>query len=341
MIPLSKSAADGRKMMVFAGALLGGSLWACIASAQSAPAGLPNGGRGATPAPSISPANPSAASFNQVNDRSGSTGITPDSSSRGGAAPTPPNFGSFTVQDAGLGALVGPGGQNAGSVTARFNAVSIDGRQQVAVDLYGDKLVSIAVPKADGQGGGAQKTPGDGDQLQLTPRQASRLIDNAVNMNGVVQAQSVFVAANGDVVLGDGSADASKPPRPSVVNQPKQKDTTIKLGSVGIAPVTTSAPSLQQKDPPSSQPPQPAFGSLLTNWARSIRPLTPGDALATGAGFDRNGALFAGYFADLFSTGFPLANALGDGQPPIDYAICYLANMWLADTCSASGSPKL
>ncbi|MEO8557544.1 MAG: right-handed parallel beta-helix repeat-containing protein [Rhodospirillales bacterium] len=128
------------------------------------------------------------------------------------------NFGDITVKDAGLVAFVAPGVSNAGTITARLGTVSLAAGQRFTIDLYGDKLVSIATDGAvDQRPIGPDGKPvdslidnsgriiADGGQVQLTARQATRIVDNAVNMSGVVQAQSAFVDKNGDIVL-DGGA---------------------------------------------------------------------------------------------------------------------------------------
>ncbi len=129
------------------------------------------------------------------------------------------NFGDITVKDAGLVAFVAPGVSNSGTITARLGKVSLASGQKFTLDLYGDKLVSIAADGAvteapigpNGQKVAALvdnsgKIVAEGGQIQLTARQASRLVDNAVNMSGVVQAQSAYVANNGDIVLDAGPA---------------------------------------------------------------------------------------------------------------------------------------
>jgi len=82
--------------------------------------------------------------------------------------------------------------------------------------------------------------------------------------------------------------------------------------------------------------PSPTFNTLLATWARTARTLTPGDALANGAWASRDGGLFAEYIVDVFNSGFPVAYALGATLPAVDYAVCYLVNMWAADACSAA-----
>ncbi len=137
----------------------------------------------------------------------------------GNPTATVSNFGDITVKDAGLVAFVAPGVQNSGTITARLGTVSLAAGQRFTIDLYGDKLVSIATDGAVDQApvgpdgkplaslvDNSGKIVADGGQVLLTARQASRIVDTAVNMSGVVQAQSAYVDKNGDIVLDAGPA---------------------------------------------------------------------------------------------------------------------------------------
>src|SRR5258708_29747032 len=55
------------------------------------------------------------------------------------------NEGTITVADHGLAALVAPGTQNSGIITAKFGRVMLAGAQTFTVDLYGDGLLSFDV----------------------------------------------------------------------------------------------------------------------------------------------------------------------------------------------------
>jgi hypothetical protein len=76
------------------------------------------------------------------------------------------------------------------------------------------------------------------------------------------------------------------------------------------------------------------FGSLLDNFGRGGDAETPGDVLAIGAGFERNGNLFDPYFVNVFGTPFGLsgdpAQGVGDAA---QYAMCYLSDMWKVTSC--------
>ena len=78
------------------------------------------------------------------------------------------------------------------------------------------------------------------------------------------------------------------------------------------------------------------YGSLLDTFGRGGGINAPGDLLARGPTFDRNGSLFDPFFANAFATAFGLA---GDGtqgaasNSATDYAMCHLADMWQATSC--------
>ena len=55
------------------------------------------------------------------------------------------NRGDITVRDAGLVAFVAPGGSHSGRIPAKLGRVSLASGNKFTVDLYGDKLISIAV----------------------------------------------------------------------------------------------------------------------------------------------------------------------------------------------------
>ena len=127
------------------------------------------------------------------------------------------NQGDITVRDAGLVAFVAPGVSNSGTITANLGRVSLASGNKFTVDLYGDKLVSIAVggettaAPVDANGNpvdalvsNSGQIIADGGRVQMTAKQASQIVDNAINMSGVVRAQSAYVDQNGDIVLDAG-----------------------------------------------------------------------------------------------------------------------------------------
>ena len=127
------------------------------------------------------------------------------------------NQGTITVAQGGLAALVAPGVQNSGVINAHLGKVALAAGNGFAVDLHGDRLINFAVDSkvlsaARGTDGkplaAAVENSGtiraDGGVVQITANTARSIVTNAVNVSGVVQAQSVAMQ-NGEIVL-DGGA---------------------------------------------------------------------------------------------------------------------------------------
>ena len=127
------------------------------------------------------------------------------------------NQGTISVSQGGLAALVAPGVQNSGVINARLGKVALAAGNGFAVDLHGDRLINFAVDSkvlvaAKGTDGkplaAAVENSGtiraDGGVVQITTNTARNIVTNAINVSGVVQAQSVAMQ-NGEIVL-DGGA---------------------------------------------------------------------------------------------------------------------------------------
>lgn len=133
------------------------------------------------------------------------------------------NDGSITVRDQGLVALVAPGVENNGVIRANLGKVVLgSGKAFTIVDTYGDGLIQFA-PNAE-----ITQTPvapdgrtmrsavanngvviADGGTVILTANAAKNVVNDVVNMQGVVQANSVS-ARNGTIILSGGNAGVVK-----------------------------------------------------------------------------------------------------------------------------------
>lgn len=126
------------------------------------------------------------------------------------------NAGSITVRDSGLAALVAPGVENSGLIQAHLGTVILGAGEAHTVDFNGDGLMSFTITKPtkanpkrrDGTALGALVTnsgtvQADGGSIVMAARQASRVVDNAINMSGVARANSVGLR-NGKIVLSGG-----------------------------------------------------------------------------------------------------------------------------------------
>ena len=124
------------------------------------------------------------------------------------------NHGSINAS--GLAALVAPGARNSGTIVA--DVAVLGGGQGFALDLYGDGLVSFAITDptetvpvgADGEPVDALVVNdgtiiADGGQVVLTADAAAGVIDQTINMSGVIIATSIE-AQNGQVALVGGDS---------------------------------------------------------------------------------------------------------------------------------------
>ena len=131
------------------------------------------------------------------------------------------NQGVITVSAAGLAAFVAPGVQNSGVIAARLGQVTLASGTTATLDFRGDGLISLAVggetlARALGPDGtplaaavdNNGKIAADGGQVLLTANVAKDVVDNVINMSGVVQARAVSVAG-GEIVLDGGGGNVA------------------------------------------------------------------------------------------------------------------------------------
>jgi len=127
------------------------------------------------------------------------------------------NQGSITIRNAGLAALVAPGVENSGVIAANLGHIQLSSASAFTVDMYGDGLINFTL---DGQAAKSLTRPdgtvpiaavnntgsliADGGTVYLTANAARSVVDNAINMSGLVQASSVS-NQNGLIVLDGGS----------------------------------------------------------------------------------------------------------------------------------------
>jgi filamentous hemagglutinin family protein len=137
----------------------------------------------------------------------------------GKAPATVENYGNITVAESGIAALVAPGVINNGVINVRLGKVILASGEKFTLDFRGDRLISIEldpvtaekIKTADGISLTSLITNNgeiynDGGIIQLNASTASNLINQAINMNGVIQAQSV-ANINGNIVLNGAGGD--------------------------------------------------------------------------------------------------------------------------------------
>ena len=134
----------------------------------------------------------------------------------------------ISVAQAGLAALVAPGIEMNGTILAKQGKVALaSGKTVETVDLFGDGLINFAVTEGadnnSGNGINIKSKTADGEyhsgistdagQVLLTAKAASSTLDNLINVEGLVQAQTAdekkgaiaFEAENGGIRIANNS----------------------------------------------------------------------------------------------------------------------------------------
>ena len=127
------------------------------------------------------------------------------------------NKGKITAAEGGLVALVAPGVQNLGVINARLGKVSLSSGKTFTLDLYGDQLINLGLNskvlnQVTGMNGDTLSSLvtnsgqifADGGVVRLDVNAAQDIVDQVINMDGVIQARSV-TKRNGKIILTGGS----------------------------------------------------------------------------------------------------------------------------------------
>src|SRR5499433_3873010 len=133
------------------------------------------------------------------------------------------NQGRITATSGGFAALVAPGVRNSGTITATLGTVALASGNSFTLDLYGDKLITLAVNDqiaskvidvATGRPlkslvSNEGKIRANGGRVELTAAAARTVVDSVINTSGVITANSIG-RRNGMIVL-SAATGASKP----------------------------------------------------------------------------------------------------------------------------------
>ena len=133
------------------------------------------------------------------------------------------NQGRITAASGGFAALVAPGVRNSGTITATLGTVALVSGNSFTLDLYGDKLITLAVNDqiaskvidvATGRPlkslvSNEGKIRANGGRVELTAAAARTVVDSVINTSGVIKANSIG-RRNGMIVL-SAATGASKP----------------------------------------------------------------------------------------------------------------------------------
>ena len=135
------------------------------------------------------------------------------------------NRGTITASSGGFAALVAPGVRNSGTITATLGTVALASGNSFTLDMYGDKLITLAVGDQiaskviDVATGRPLKSlvsntrngvlSANGGRVELTAAAARAVVDSVINTRGVIRADSIG-RHNGMIVL-NAATGGSKP----------------------------------------------------------------------------------------------------------------------------------
>ena len=133
--------------------------------------------------------------------------------------------GRITATSGGFAALVAPGVRNSGTITATLGTVALASGNSFTLDMYGDKLITLAVGDSiankviDVATGRPLKSlvsntksgmlSANGGRVELTAAAARAVVDSVINTKGVIRADSIG-RHNGMIVL-NAATGGSKP----------------------------------------------------------------------------------------------------------------------------------
>src|SRR4249919_1194380 len=115
------------------------------------------------------------------------------------------NQGRITATSGGFAALVAPGVRNSGTITATLGTVALASGNSFTLDMYGDKLITLAVgdqiaSKVVDVSTGKRlsslvtnegRIRANGGRVELTAAAARVVVDSVINNKGVIEANSV------------------------------------------------------------------------------------------------------------------------------------------------------
>ncbi len=105
--------------------------------------------------------------------------------------------------NAGMAALVAPQVRNSGTIQATLGSATLGAAQRFTLDLAGDGLISFDASSAIDGARVVQSGLVRGSSVLLSAATASRVVDNVIDMSGVVEARSAR-QDGGDIVLDGG-----------------------------------------------------------------------------------------------------------------------------------------
>ncbi len=143
------------------------------------------------------------------------------------------NDGTITVADRGLAAFVAPEVVNNGVITAKLGRIELAaGGERATVDLYGDKLVELALDETSTKAiaTNAGTLQADGGMVAMTAAAVEGVVNNIVNAGGIIQANSVDTRG-GRIVLTGNNVNVAATGQISAKGAGKADGGTIKVKS--------------------------------------------------------------------------------------------------------------
>lgn len=121
------------------------------------------------------------------------------------------NNGTITVAQAGIAAFVAPSVKNNGKIVAHMGTVVLASGEKVTIDMYGDKLLEVALEGTAGNALLENKGAiiANGGEVVMTASAAKSAVDNVINMDGIVDVSSVSVKG-GKIILSGGNSGSVK-----------------------------------------------------------------------------------------------------------------------------------
>lgn len=115
--------------------------------------------------------------------------------------------GVINIADAGLAAFVAPTVINSGIINARYGKVGFASGERVTIDPYGDNLFEIEVPghiAALLENTETGQINAEGGLVQMSAATAENIVDNLINVDGIVTVGSASVQGGKIVLSGEG-----------------------------------------------------------------------------------------------------------------------------------------
>lgn len=148
------------------------------------------------------------------------------------------NAGLINVSEAGLAAFVAPTVRNSGVINAKLGKVALAaGSTNATVDLYGDGLVEFALDgaKTKALSENTGEINAEGGTVALSASAAKDVVDDVINMSGVVNVSSVTVKG-GKIILGGGNAGKVKVSGKLKASGPQGGKIDLKGKTIAIEP---------------------------------------------------------------------------------------------------------